>query len=564
MSGKSKIEIKYIQDPKKRGDTFYNRRRGLVKKAHELSVVCGVKISLICTDFEKTCFTFCNDPRLSIDHSSILGGLAKPISVTRFKEQDYPFKQINQNLKQKLVYGKVIGEHLGCLGGIRDEERGCRARKNYRMSEIAEFLGKRSMSHEGLGGGPSSSIHSSGSRNGSHCSNHTKEVVSDAAKNPEKRLKTENPKILISSKKSQNSPTSANKPPLKHPSLLPIHHIDPQKHPYPLSIGTLNFTQKLTPSNLEQFQIFNLTQILEELKQNPSLRDQLVQISPKVFETLQTFQTFIKKKLYSARSMLEWVILRNMIAAYFQNGHDIESLSNVRSIPVKEVLKVLEKIEELVIQKVNEVFMRVVFGKLRPARNFNFLAEVEKVSNYNTLLSFKKVHLRKTLITRMYAMNKIQRIKVFVDNFRKKEAQKGQLFSIPKISGDLKAKYLSLAIMLQDKVFGLTLKEILSMRPLSTIITSLTAQFSKKEAEKYAYILYKKTFTKSKMLRENFGKKVKSAGGSIKSDHLSSFINFVKDAQSCNGGDDDNASVLSDFSFKFTELGGQTFNVFEL
>ena len=112
MPGKSKIEIKYIPKKRKRNvsfnpsltillllgtflivyeDALYKRRRGLVKKAHELSVICGMSISIVCTDFENTCFTFCNDKRLEVDLPPILKLSKGQISLTQFEPSQVNF-----------------------------------------------------------------------------------------------------------------------------------------------------------------------------------------------------------------------------------------------------------------------------------------------------------------------------------------------------------------------------------------------------------------------------------------------------------------------------------------
>ncbi|KAK4262108.1 hypothetical protein QN277_027709 [Acacia crassicarpa] len=45
--GRGKIEIKLIQNPTNRQVTYSKRRSGIFKKAHELSVLCDAKVSLI-------------------------------------------------------------------------------------------------------------------------------------------------------------------------------------------------------------------------------------------------------------------------------------------------------------------------------------------------------------------------------------------------------------------------------------------------------------------------------------------------------------------------------------
>ncbi|PHT84170.1 hypothetical protein T459_12613 [Capsicum annuum] len=47
MMGRAKIEIKRIENKANRGVTYSKRRKGLIKKAYELSVLCDTDISLL-------------------------------------------------------------------------------------------------------------------------------------------------------------------------------------------------------------------------------------------------------------------------------------------------------------------------------------------------------------------------------------------------------------------------------------------------------------------------------------------------------------------------------------
>ena len=59
-----------------------------MKKAHELALMCGLKISIFCTDFDSNCFTFCNDARLRMDPGEIFREMEKPINITHFGSND--------------------------------------------------------------------------------------------------------------------------------------------------------------------------------------------------------------------------------------------------------------------------------------------------------------------------------------------------------------------------------------------------------------------------------------------------------------------------------------------
>lgn len=60
--GRGKIEIRRIENPISRLVTFSKRSKGLLKKAHELSVLCDAQIGLIIFSERGKMKEFCNDP----------------------------------------------------------------------------------------------------------------------------------------------------------------------------------------------------------------------------------------------------------------------------------------------------------------------------------------------------------------------------------------------------------------------------------------------------------------------------------------------------------------------
>jgi len=62
---KSRVKaLEYMENSHSRNVTFYKRKKGLIKKAIELSILCGVEISLFVKSNEKsklTCYTSNNN-----------------------------------------------------------------------------------------------------------------------------------------------------------------------------------------------------------------------------------------------------------------------------------------------------------------------------------------------------------------------------------------------------------------------------------------------------------------------------------------------------------------------
>ena len=63
----------------------------LLKKAYELSVLCGMKISVFGTDFEKNCFSYSNDERLKQKASVLLSECPSRINYNEFEDEDVNF-----------------------------------------------------------------------------------------------------------------------------------------------------------------------------------------------------------------------------------------------------------------------------------------------------------------------------------------------------------------------------------------------------------------------------------------------------------------------------------------
>jgi MADS-box transcription factor len=70
--GRGKIEIKKIENPTSRQVTFSKRRGGLMKKAHELSVLCDAEIAVIIFSSTGKLFEFSSKAGYARDSSFLL------------------------------------------------------------------------------------------------------------------------------------------------------------------------------------------------------------------------------------------------------------------------------------------------------------------------------------------------------------------------------------------------------------------------------------------------------------------------------------------------------------
>ncbi|KAF3489290.1 hypothetical protein F2Q69_00054142 [Brassica cretica] len=63
--GRGKVELKMIENKINRQVTFAKRRKGLSKKAHELSVLCDAEVVLIIFSNRGKPYEFCSSSRYS-------------------------------------------------------------------------------------------------------------------------------------------------------------------------------------------------------------------------------------------------------------------------------------------------------------------------------------------------------------------------------------------------------------------------------------------------------------------------------------------------------------------
>jgi transcription factor RLM1 len=70
--GRKKIDISYIQGKKERSVTFCKRKVGLLKKACEIGMLCGVDVILAFTDLTRNIHIYHNTDYLKINYQKSL------------------------------------------------------------------------------------------------------------------------------------------------------------------------------------------------------------------------------------------------------------------------------------------------------------------------------------------------------------------------------------------------------------------------------------------------------------------------------------------------------------
>nr|Q9ATE5.1 RecName: Full=MADS-box protein FBP24; AltName: Full=Floral-binding protein 24 [Petunia x hybrida]AAK21255.1 MADS-box transcription factor FBP24 [Petunia x hybrida] len=115
IMGRGKIEVKRIENKTSRQVTFSKRRAGLLKKTHELSVLCDAQIGLIIFSSKGKLFEYCSQPH---SMSQIISrylqttGASLPVEDNRVQLYDEVAKMRRDTLNLQLSLQRYKGDDL--------------------------------------------------------------------------------------------------------------------------------------------------------------------------------------------------------------------------------------------------------------------------------------------------------------------------------------------------------------------------------------------------------------------------------------------------------------------
>ncbi|XP_043718022.1 MADS-box protein GGM13-like [Telopea speciosissima] len=152
--GRGKIEIKRIENTTNRQVTFSKRRGGLLKKAHELAVLCDAQLGLIIFSSTGKMYEYCSS------HCSMQQIMERYQKVSGTRIQEYDNKQVfNELTKMRSETDKLqasmrhfYGEDLGSLPyndlhqleeTLENSVNKIRARKNQLMQQQLDNLRRK-------------------------------------------------------------------------------------------------------------------------------------------------------------------------------------------------------------------------------------------------------------------------------------------------------------------------------------------------------------------------------------------------------------------------------------
>lgn len=86
--GRKKIEITYIDNKVNRKATFKARIGGLVKKLHDLTVLCGIQATLVTTDTDSNLVAFSSSNEMQLLVKDTFNNKKKDFKIKVYTEVD--------------------------------------------------------------------------------------------------------------------------------------------------------------------------------------------------------------------------------------------------------------------------------------------------------------------------------------------------------------------------------------------------------------------------------------------------------------------------------------------
>ena len=87
--GRNKIKMESIKNERTRQVTYYKRKKGLLKKSMELSLLCGVKVFLTIVDKKENLTIFLSHQNMKNYIEKYINGSVKPKDIFTLKEVSF-------------------------------------------------------------------------------------------------------------------------------------------------------------------------------------------------------------------------------------------------------------------------------------------------------------------------------------------------------------------------------------------------------------------------------------------------------------------------------------------
>ena len=455
------------------------------------------------------CFTYSNDERLTPLLPHIFKTVGKPIWLTDFSNLEYPFKSVKKENRRKLLYGRLIDMSHNNDGGNR-------LKIPELEKQLSELMGKRSEpdGEEAYGSGScqEGSMDDLVERN-KLLKIDKLEPVGQGAERPGSHLGLAEQEVHMISSNSNDS--TFDKPTAG--IFGPSHGRRCITRPHGfIDFGELNLTRLLKLEELDSYLTFSVSTIIKEIEQNAPFCRKLRKIDPEFFEHLHEANNTLLNKMSKDKFFFDPLILRNMLCLYF-SSHEFTPFKFIKKIPEEAVVGLLTKIDQINIQKVTEVFLRVIFDKITTTLAFSFEEEFKKIRFCSKLYSIKRVHVKRILISTFYSSSVdrsnlkklIEKGKINLKNSQKNSVDGESVRVSDQMSDNglpytenFSLKYRTNLLVVQDGYLTLTCNEMIGMFNISVMSGSFFSCLPEEDLNQFSMIIAEKDLTKIPVVEE--------------------------------------------------------------
>ena len=416
-----------IADLKKKNDTLYKRKKNLFKKALELSKLCGVAISVVCTDFKNNVSTICTDSRLRFQMEQILEQETKLDKIWHFEYiEDKSARMEGATSSGAPIKLKPIKNLLS----VKDLQISCQSQHKRLITKSA-----KEKFHDLSTSKASPPINNQRLRmNQGQPSLELRCSTNDDTKSPLPVTPLEIPEIhepqpveqdLSKTHKKRNFEVSQIMSSMLKKRAKKFDFREKEKfkkkRKLPKNIMgsvislelTVRSTTKDASNRIETYEGFenyfcqNLFKIVKEHRDHPERFKKLEESSSHYLRCIKKFFIIFHQMVKVIDpGYLDWILMRTLIAYYLGETRS-RKVKNLKKLPFDQFIKSVKMFQNTPKNgnKVIEVYLGVYSGFIDPTQpNFDFEEEVFKVKkdyrfNAFKTLYFKKMYLARTLMT---------------------------------------------------------------------------------------------------------------------------------------------------------------------
>ena len=237
-------------------------------------------------------------------------------------------------------------------------------------------------------------------------------------------------------------------------------------------------------------------------------------------------------------------MIHDTVCCYFHPASP-PPFNNLKPIPLREMIKFMKNFKKIDFKKFNELSLQICFKNFVPTENFDILTEIEKIESFSKSRIFKKLLLKRVLVSIWYIKSRFPRLNKAFEAVEKLQAKVQK----PPSFDEIFSEYLPQLTLFQDKWVILTMKEVIGILTISKFAKHFLNSAPEQAFNRLAYLISDNNLLKTTVFKDILG---------TQSEKIE-FMDHFDDQLSVNNESLFNFSVKSSksqsgFSFNFSNL----------